>query len=38
VKFDDATIEVSMTEADLSNKKLGPSEAEILAAFLPKCQ
>ena len=32
------TIETSMTEADFSSKKLGPSGAIMLAAFLPKCQ
>ena len=29
------TIETSMTEADFSSKKLGPSGAIMLAAFLP---
>ena len=29
---------VDMTEADLSRKKLGVSGAIIVAAFLPKCQ
>ena len=32
------TIETSMTKADFSGKKLGPSGAIMLAAFLPKCQ
>ena len=32
------TIETTMTKADFSQKKLGPSGAIMLAAFLPKCQ
>ena len=32
------TMESSMTEADISGKKLGASGAMIVAAFLPKCR
>jgi hypothetical protein len=32
------TLEFSATEADFSRKSLGPSEASILAALLPKCE
>ena len=30
------TMKADMTEADFSGKELGPSEAMIVAAFLPK--
>ena len=32
------TMEASMTELDLSGKKLGPDVAEVLVAFLPRCE
>ena len=32
------TMEINMTEADLSGKELGASGAIIVAAFVPKCQ
>ena len=38
--YQPATMEISMISADLSGKylkKLGPSGASVLAAFLPKC-
>ena len=35
--YQPATMEISMVSADLSGKDLGPSEASVLAAFLPKC-
>jgi hypothetical protein len=32
------TMEITMTEADLSGKALGVSGGMMVAAFLPKCQ
>jgi hypothetical protein len=32
------TMEISMTEADITGKDLGPVGASLVAAFLPKCQ
>ena len=32
------TMKTDITEADLSGKELGASDAVVLAAFLPKCQ